>query len=73
MEAKGTIILYDVKSLPKGLTLMNVLYALKKDGNLVWDSSLGGIEPSLAILSIDEQTNKERFPEGIKIIDVKEI
>lgn len=70
MERSGKIIVYDIKSHPKQITMLNIEFILKTYGFLLWDSDLGGSEPTIIELEPNEDVDKERYPFGIKIVNI---
>lgn len=40
-------VIYDLKSIPNGITLDQVFNIMKNGGIVIWDSTLNGVEPKI--------------------------
>lgn len=65
---KGKVIIYDLQTLPRGVSLRKIGEAAQKHGVIIYDSSYGGDKPS--IISSDKA--KRQYPENLHAIDICE-
>lgn len=66
-------VIYDLKSVPFGITIDDVVNVQKETGYLFWDSSLGGKEPiiidtkeEIEIIDTVKQLGKEQLDKCIQ-------